>query len=163
MTTLTALEILGIKPEINTLIQAETSFPFDLTNFNNAQMETHALVGLVREGLPVKSVYSLQYHLGKHVTIENIAKVVRTSSRTLQAKRKTKDLLGALPTDRLLKLAEIVALAEETFDTKEDAKNWLITSSAYLHDESPFNYCDTDVGADKVKEMLLQIQYGIFS
>ncbi|WP_181699371.1 type II RES/Xre toxin-antitoxin system antitoxin [Chthonobacter albigriseus] len=63
--------------------------------------------------------------------------------------------------DRAVRLARIVALAERVFANREKAFLWLRLPSEQLDGRTPFAYLTTETGARFVEEMLMRIDHGI--
>lgn len=66
------------------------------------------------------------------------------------------DLLSTELSDRAVRLARIVSLAERVFGSSEKAFFWLRSPSEQL-DGTPIGYLTTETGARFVEEMLVQI------
>lgn len=115
-------------------------------------------VAAVRAGLPYTALEHVRDHLGASDAL--LAQALGISSRTLSRRRET----GALTTDesdRLVLLAEIVALAQEALDSTSAAREWLRTPHSMLGGESPIDHMDTVTGMEEVKTMLYHIEYGM--
>ncbi len=115
-------------------------------------------VAAVRAGLPYAAVEHVRDHLD--ASDDLLARALGISARTLKRRRKT----GTLTTDesdRLVLLAEIVALARQALDGAEPARDWLRTPHSMLGGESPLAHMDTVAGMDEVKTMLYHIEYGM--
>ncbi|MBS0562365.1 MAG: DUF2384 domain-containing protein, partial [Proteobacteria bacterium] len=63
--------------------------------------------------------------------------------------------------DRILRLARILAAAEETFGAQDKAARWLRRPTAPLGGEAPLDRLDTDQGAREVENLLGRIAHGI--
>jgi len=115
-------------------------------------------VAAVRAGLPYEAVEHVRDHLG--APDELLARAMGISTRTLSRRREA----GTLTTgesDRLVLLAEIVALARQALGSAEAAREWLSTSHSMLGGESPLGRMDTVAGMEEVKTMLYHIEYGL--
>jgi len=115
-------------------------------------------VSAVRAGLPYAAVEHVRGHLG--ASDEQLARALGVSSRTLSRRRET----GTLTTDesdRLVLLAEIIALAQQALDSAEGARQWLCTPHSLLGGESPLDHMDTVTGMQEVKTMLYHIEHGM--
>jgi putative toxin-antitoxin system antitoxin component (TIGR02293 family) len=80
--------------------------------------------------------------------------------RTL-ANRRRLGILTLEHSDWLVRVAGVIASAEETFGSRENARAWLRRPPAALADESPLDLLDTDEGAREVETLLGQIAHGI--
>lgn len=115
-------------------------------------------VASVRAGLPVAALEHVRDYLD--ASDDLLARALGISARTLSRRRDT----GTLTTDesdRLVLLAEIVALARQALDSAEAAREWLRTPHAMLGGESPLDHMDTAVGMQEVETMLHHIEYGM--
>jgi putative toxin-antitoxin system antitoxin component (TIGR02293 family) len=115
------------------------------------------LVRLVRRGLPIGAV---QFVLDSgRLTLAELDRIV-LPRKTLTHRRR----LGTLTpeqSDRLVRVARVLADAEETFGSQEKAGAWLRRASVVLAGESPLQRLDTDEGAREVETLLGRIGHGI--
>ena len=65
--------------------------------------------------------------------------------------------------DRLVRLARILALAENVLESHENAVAWLREPSDTFGGRTPLDLVTTDIGAEKVTNMLYQMEYGIYA
>ncbi len=115
------------------------------------------LVRLVRRGLPVGAV---QFVLDSGVLSSAELDRIVLPRRTLANRRR----LGTLTpeqSDRLVRVARVIAAAEETFGSREKAGTWLRRPTTVLAGESPLELLDTDEGAREVETLLGRIAHGI--
>jgi putative toxin-antitoxin system antitoxin component (TIGR02293 family) len=115
------------------------------------------LIRLVRRGLPVGAV-QLVLDSG-FLTPAELNRIV-LPRKTLANRRK----LGTLTpeqSDRLVRVARVIAAAEETFGTREKAGTWLRRPTTPLAGECPLELLDTDEGAREVETLLGRIAHGI--
>ena len=111
-------------------------------------------VAAVRAGLPYAALEHVRDHL--NASDDLLARALGISSRTLKRRRET----GTLTTDesdRLVLLAEIVALARQAFDGAEPSCEWLRTPHSVLGGESPLAHMDTVAGMNEVRTILYHI------
>jgi putative toxin-antitoxin system antitoxin component (TIGR02293 family) len=115
------------------------------------------LVRLVRRGLPVGVI---EYLLDNgSLTLAEVDRIV-LPRKTLANRRK----LGTLTpeqSDRLLRVARLLALTEDTFGNREKAAVWLRRPTTALAGECPIDLLDTDEGAREVETVLGRIAHGI--
>lgn len=115
------------------------------------------LVALVRRGLPTEAV---QFVLDTgRLTLAELDRVV-LPRKTLANRRK----LGTLTpeqSDRLLRVARVLAAAEETFASREKAGVWLRRPTSALAGEAPLDLLDTSEGVHAVETLLGRIAHGI--
>ena len=114
----------------------------------------------VRDGLPVRSFDHVAAALD--LSAGQLADLIGVAPRTL-ARRKHAKTLSAVESDRLVGVARIASLAEETLGTREHARGWLRDANRALGGAPPLACLDTEPGRRRVEELLLQIGHGIFS
>ncbi len=115
------------------------------------------LARLVRRGLPVEAVQHV-IDTGR-LTLAEVDSVV-LPRKTLANRRK----LGTLTpdqSDRLIRVARVLAAAEEAFGSQEKAGAWLRRPTAPLAGERPIDLLDTDEGTREVEMLLGRIAHGI--
>ena len=115
------------------------------------------MVRLVRRGLPIGAV---QYVLDTgRLTLAELDQIV-LPRKTLANRRK----LGTLTpeqSDRLHRVARVLAAADETFGDRAKASTWLRRPTSGLAGERPLDLLDTDEGARAVETLLGRIGHGI--
>jgi putative toxin-antitoxin system antitoxin component (TIGR02293 family) len=114
-------------------------------------------VRLIRRGRPVGAV-EFMLDSGR-LTLAELDQVV-LARKTLANRRK----LGTLTpeqSDRLVRLARVIAAAEATFGSREKAGIWLRRPTTALAGERPLHLLDTDEGAREVMTLLGRIDHGL--
>ncbi len=114
-------------------------------------------VRAVRQGLPVSAVDEI-IQSGAISSGEVYGLVL---PRKTLSNRKATGTLTPDQSDKLVRVARVIAKAEETFGDPEKAYCWLRRPTAPLNDEEPLKLLDTEAGARKVEELLIQIDHGI--
>jgi putative toxin-antitoxin system antitoxin component (TIGR02293 family) len=115
------------------------------------------LVRLVRRGLPVGAV---QFVLDSgFLTPAELDRIVLP--RKTLANRRRLGTLTPEQSDRLVRVARVIAAAEETFGSREKAGTWLRRPTTALAGESPLDLLDTDEGAREVETLLGRVAHGI--
>ena len=119
------------------------------------------LVALTRRGIPLKRVEHVMeaFQLDR----EGMTHILGMSPRTYFRRLEKGDPLGAVESDRLVRFLRIAALASEVFDDRANAVDWLKTENRALGGVAPIEILDTDAGTSQVHEILLRIQYGVYS
>lgn len=111
----------------------------------------------IREGFPPAVVQELMRASG--LTLSELAIALDLSPRSLQRRRRSGRLAG-YESDRLYRLARIVALANEYLGGQERATRWLKHPNRALGGISPLSAMDTELGARQVENVLGRIAYG---
>jgi putative toxin-antitoxin system antitoxin component (TIGR02293 family) len=115
------------------------------------------MVEIVRQGLPVGAAQHM-LDTGR-LTLAELNRIV-LPRKTLANRRKV-GTLTAGQSDRLLRVARIVGMAEETFGNPEKAAIWLRRPTSALAGEHPLDLLDTDEGAREVETLLGRIAHDI--
>jgi len=118
------------------------------------------LHGHVRRGLPYASLEAVMKTYG--FDTKTLSRVLAIPERTL-ARRRHQKRLPADESDRVVRMARIAALAEETLGEREKAVRWLTRQNRALDGTSPLEHLDTELGAREVEDLLGRIAHGIHS
>ncbi|HEY0794847.1 MAG TPA: antitoxin Xre/MbcA/ParS toxin-binding domain-containing protein, partial [Acidisarcina sp.] len=113
---------------------------------------------LVETRLPLSALDSLTSH---GVSDEEIYNYV-LPRRTLAHRKSRHEPLTHEESDRAVRIARIVSLAEQVFGEDENAAHWLRKPKTRFQGRTPFELLRTEAGGRLVEEMLLQIDYGFF-
>ncbi len=114
----------------------------------------------VRKGFPFSAFEAVSKHLD--ISPQHITTVLGIPPRTV-ARRKAARHLTPQESDRLYRLARAVSQALEVLGTVEKSRAWLKTPNRALGGDTPLDLLDTEIGARQVEEVLLRLNYGIFS
>jgi len=124
-------------------------------------LDEQALIGVIRSGLRYPSLDALASRFG--LSSSELLQILRIPQRTL-ARRKKTQVLTADESDRLMRLARIAALAEQTHGNPVRAGRWLREPNSALGNAvAPIHWLDTDLGAREVEELLIRIAHGVYS
>jgi putative toxin-antitoxin system antitoxin component (TIGR02293 family) len=116
------------------------------------------LAALVREGLPVAA---LEF-LARRLMAGEIYRLIG-SPRTLQRKRAAGTRLSPDESDRLTRVARLIARAEEALGDPATAIHWLRRENRALGGVRPLQALDSDAGALAVERVLGRIEHGVYS
>jgi len=111
----------------------------------------------IREGFPHAAVEGLLESSG--FSLQEIASTLDLSLRSLQ-RRKNQGRLARYESDRLYRLARLVALAEHFLGDHQLAVDWLKRPNHVLGGVTPLSVVDTELGARQVENILGRIGYG---
>ena len=89
--------------------------------------------------------------------IRAIARVTDTTAHRLV---KRHALLDASASERLWRLADVAAMAEDVFEDELAAKQWLRSPNQAFLGVAPIDYLDTEPGAKAVRQVLNAIATG---
>ena len=117
------------------------------------------LTKAVRKGLPLAVSNSL---LKNGLTSEEFHKIV-IPARTFKHRKARTEPLSLEESDKALRAARVLALAEKTFGDRKKALSWMRQPKKRFEGETPMQMLQTEVGARLVEEMLTQIDEGMFA
>ena len=129
--------------------------------FKRQIRKTDDLVKQVRAGLPASTVTMLADTLNLHKS--QVAERLNIPSRTLSRRLASNSRLTHDESDRTLRMAKVVALANEVLGAEDKASRWLVTPNRALAGRKPFDQLDTELGVRSVEEILYAIAYGMYS
>jgi putative toxin-antitoxin system antitoxin component (TIGR02293 family) len=118
------------------------------------------LVDATRAGLAYAAFEAVRIRF--EIETPLMTRLLDLPARTL-ARRKHEKRFHIDESDRLVRIARIGALAEETLGSTRKAASWLRTPNRALAGEAPVSRLDTDVGAREVEDLLSRIAYGVHS
>jgi putative toxin-antitoxin system antitoxin component (TIGR02293 family) len=111
----------------------------------------------IRKGFPPAVVGEVMRASG--LTLKELASALDLSPRSLQRRRRS-GRLAHYESDRLYRLARIVAIANEYLGERERAVRWLKRPNRALGGLRPVAAIDTEPGARQVENILGRIAYG---
>jgi putative toxin-antitoxin system antitoxin component (TIGR02293 family) len=115
------------------------------------------LQAAIREGFPQLAVDEVMRAAG--ITLKELATSLDLSARSLQRRRRA-GRLARYESDRLYRLARIIALAKHYLGNEETATRWLKRPNRVLGGKSPLELIDTELGARTVENIIGRIAYG---
>lgn len=124
-------------------------------------MEPHTPFGWIskiRQGFPVEALYSLGTNTQANTS--KLAQLIGVSVRML-AQRRRKGFLSQQESERLFRVARVIARAEEVFSDLDRAFHWLNSPIIVLGESTPLSLLDTELGGKLVMDTLGRIEHGI--
>jgi putative toxin-antitoxin system antitoxin component (TIGR02293 family) len=122
--------------------------------------EFHTEVDLqdaIRDGFPRHVVEEVMR--AAQLSLKELAAALDLSTRSLQ-RRRQEGRLARYESDRLYRLARIVALAKRYLGGDELGNRWLKRPNRALGGKPPLAFVDTELGARTVENVLGRIAYG---
>ena len=110
----------------------------------------------IREGFPHAVLEELMQASG--LTLKELAHALDLSTRSLQRRRRGR--LARFESDRLYRMARVLALARESLGDLALANRWLKRANHALGGLAPIAAIDTELGARQVENLLGRIAYG---
>ena len=118
------------------------------------------MIARLRAGLPYKALEDVVKTLG--MSREEVARALGISPRTL-IRRKQERRLSLVESERVARLKKLLDRAEEIFENREYAVNWMKGRIPALGMAIPLSLLDTETGAREVERVLGRIEHGVFS
>jgi putative toxin-antitoxin system antitoxin component (TIGR02293 family) len=112
----------------------------------------------VREGLPFAALSALMQQYG--ISRDVLCDILHLSPRNF-LRRKEQKRLSPDESDRLYRLARVLAHANRVFEDPDESADWIQTPNAALGKQQPLRLLDTDIGVQQVDQVLGRIEHGI--
>jgi putative toxin-antitoxin system antitoxin component (TIGR02293 family) len=122
----------------------------------NSLRSDRDLARIVEEQLPLQSIDSLAEN---GLSEDEIYSFI-LPRRTLSHRRARRELLTHEESDRAVRIARILSLAEEVFGDDAKAGRWMRKPKSRFAGRMPLELLRTEAGGRLVEEMLLQLDYG---
>jgi putative toxin-antitoxin system antitoxin component (TIGR02293 family) len=116
---------------------------------------------LVRQGMPASALDRLADQLG--VPLSEIQRIVGIPPATAARKRAANETLKPALSDRAFRIARMLTLATDVFESREKAAHWMREPNRALHGEVPLHLLDTEIGSREVEQILERIEHGVYS
>lgn len=118
------------------------------------------LLAEIERGLPVRTYVALASTLGLSPGEED--RLLQVSLRT-RVRWKQRSRLDPATSDRIVRIARILALATDVLENQAHAIAWLREPSDVLQGRTPLEAVGSDLGAEKVTNLLQQMEHGVYS
>lgn len=127
--------------------------------FKNISLDE--LIQLSREGLDAGTFEEIVARLP--FSLQEWAKFLGVSERTLIRVRKENKSLGTAASDKVIRITQLYQKGAEVFRDEEKFCNWLDSRIMAVGGIKPKSLLDTSFGLELVDNTLGQIEYGVFS
>ena len=115
------------------------------------------LIDRIRKGVKKSAWKQLISEIGH--TEKELENILPASISSMQKK----SVYGKETSERIYELAKLYGLGYEVFDSKNDFKEWLMSSSKALGGKKPFELLDSSFGFEIVAHEIHRIQYNVYS
>ncbi len=112
----------------------------------------------VTEGFPTQTLKDVQEIL--NLSKREFADIIQISERTL-SRRQKESVLPTDESDRVFRIARLVAFAKVVLGSEEEAREWMKEPNFALGNCTPLQLAKTDPGAELVEQLLGRIDHGI--
>lgn len=124
----------------------------------NLTSDRQLAMDAIRMGFPTSMLKDAGLYFD--VPPHRIQAIARLSDHPAQAVAKPGANLDPAVSERIWRLADLMATARKVFDDEESAKNWLRTPNRTFGSVAPMDYLDTEPGAMAVRQVLNAIATG---
>lgn len=136
----------------------EQSKRFWLQAHNLEKQTERERILLISKGIDAK-IFLVIRHVFT-LTQPVIAEFANISTSTLERKIKNNDKLDVVASERVDRLMQIALQAEDVFEDRQVAIQWMGEKNKSLGDETPISLCRTELGARQVRRVLNAIEWG---
>ncbi|MDA8172197.1 MAG: DUF2384 domain-containing protein [Nitrospiraceae bacterium] len=92
-----------------------------------------------------------------------LARALAISVSTLRRIKKERRRLSSNSSNRLYRLASVIALAVKVLESEEAARNWIIRPQPGLGGRKPLELIETYAGKEEVENLLGRMEHGVYS
>lgn len=118
-------------------------------------------MAMIETGLPPAAVEALKEVVG--LDDPSLAVTLGVSIRTLARVRASEGRLDSVVSDRLYRLARLVAIARVVLEHDDKAVYWLTHPQPGLGNRRPIDLARSEPGAREIENLLLRIEHGVYS
>ena len=119
------------------------------------------LADAIRKGLPPSALVA--FSKKTRISEETLVRLLTVPERTWRRKLAQSKPLTQLQSDRLFRIAQVVARATEVLGHRDRAVQWMTEENRALSGARPLELLDTEIGEAQVRDVLGRIDYGLFS
>jgi putative toxin-antitoxin system antitoxin component (TIGR02293 family) len=119
------------------------------------------LADAASHGLPSAALTSLSRRLGW--SRADVVKGLGIAPRTVARRMTSKKPLSSSESERVLRLARVLARAADVLESEASAKRWLVEPNVALGGRKPLTLLMNDIGTELVLNELGKIDYGFFA
>lgn len=112
----------------------------------------------IKAGFPVDVADAVKQTF--QMTSQALGELLNLSVATYERRRRDSRPLDTAASERLDRIATVALLAEEVFEDKEAASEWLSSTNAALGGSIPVMHCETALGAQQVRRILHALEWG---
>jgi putative toxin-antitoxin system antitoxin component (TIGR02293 family) len=112
---------------------------------------------VVSAGLPIRSLEE---------TVDYVVEGARAAGAVKdrlvpRATRARRTRLKVSESERVERVARLMAMAEEVWENVEDARAFMNEAHPLLDERSPLEMAETELGARRVERLLMKLEYGL--
>ena len=142
------------------------SAPYRIMNLKLSSMASHSYTLLdvhkdIQKGFKYACAQAVAARLG--LSDQELAEVLGVSLRTLQRIPDASSLMNPQMSDRLFRLAHILAMAEYVLEDDTSAHRWMMEEQRGLGGQKPLAMIASEAGYREVENLLGRIEHGVYS
>lgn len=153
MSTAVLNRLMARKDEANALIAAF----WDFSDARDGLSESERL-GQIRAGFSASLFQAIRITFG--LPERSLEILLNASISTLERRRREDKNLDLVASERLDRIGSVCHLAEDVFESREEAVNWMSRPNRALGGQEPVMLCETEIGARQVRRVLNAIEWG---
>src|SRR5258708_3489339 len=115
---------------------------------------------LIRDGMEAVIVSRIANEL-LDIPVQALLASLRLPSSTINRKISQGERLSASEADRVARTMLIYAQAKDVLEDEKLAAEWLMRPNVQLRGERPLDMLDTQTGFDRVRDILMRLEYGV--
>lgn len=115
---------------------------------------------VIREGFEPIVVTRIAREL-LDVQVKTLLESLRLPNSTIARKKSSQERLSASEGDRVARVLMTFAHARDVFEDAVSAAEWMKSPHAELDDEPPLAMLDTQSSFDRVRDLLMRIEFGV--
>jgi putative toxin-antitoxin system antitoxin component (TIGR02293 family) len=135
-----------------------TAGPGAFRFFVAKETPTAEKIAAIRTGVRARVVDDMVQYLDVPKTV--VFNVLHTPESTAHRLIRDNRPLDSAASERVVRVADVIRLAEETFGARDAARKWLKSPNLALNNVTPLSMLDTEPGASEVRRILSSISYG---
>lgn len=112
----------------------------------------------IKEGFPAEIVQA--FRLTFDLQERWVELLMNASTSTLDRRRREHKKLDSVASERLDRIASVCGLAEDVFESREGATQWMSKPNKALGGDVPIVLCETEIGAKQVRRILHALEWG---
>lgn len=112
----------------------------------------------IKEGVSSSLIVAVRIVFG--LKEPGLTTLLNASASTLERRIREKKPLDSVASERLDRIAAVSHLAEEVFESREGAAQWMSRANKALGGISPIMLCETEIGAKQVRRVLHALEWG---
>jgi putative toxin-antitoxin system antitoxin component (TIGR02293 family) len=112
----------------------------------------------IKSGFPAHLFQAMRLTFNLHE--RSLAILLNASISTLERRVREHQALDTVASERLDRIASVSHLAEEVFESRDAAAQWMSKPNKALGDNAPILLCETEIGAKQVRRVLHALEWG---